>query len=188
MRLWKEMRNSAWCQVGQPILAAAGFQPARAGCEDLRPTGKSRLIGGCSQNWLPHTNGGIVLLAALLLACALPAFGAGKSPAVDPVVIFATYIGGSGNDTVRAVATDAAGDVYVAGYAYSADFPGTPPNNLLAFPRGFVLRLNPEGTRLIYSTVFGGNLGSGTSALALAVDSAGNAYVAGDTLSPDFPV
>jgi hypothetical protein len=40
--------------VGRPILAAAGFQPARAACEALRTLRTSRLKGGCRQDCLPH--------------------------------------------------------------------------------------------------------------------------------------
>src|ERR1039458_5485324 len=40
--------------VGQPILAAAGFQPALAGCEDSRTARKSRLKGGCGHDCPPH--------------------------------------------------------------------------------------------------------------------------------------
>ena len=40
--------------VGQPILAAAGFQPAFPACEGSRTPGESRLKGGCRQDCLPH--------------------------------------------------------------------------------------------------------------------------------------
>ena len=58
----------------------------------------------------------------------------------------------------------------------------------------FVVKLNPSGTALLYSTLLGGRpAGNDSSNLndvgnAIAVDSAGNAYVAGQTRSPDFPV
>ena len=111
-----------------------------------------------------------------------------KPLVIDPVVIYSTYIGGSGNDFMRAVGADAAGNAYVVGSAFSADFPGAPLSNSGPPQRGFVLKLNPEGTRLIYATVFGGKQGYGTSASGLAVDSGGNAYVTGSTESADFPV
>src|ERR1022692_3845834 len=50
------LRNGV-LSVGQPILAAAGFQPALAGIEDSRMPRKSRLKGGCRQNCLPHKTG-----------------------------------------------------------------------------------------------------------------------------------
>ena len=56
--------------VGQPILAAAGFQPAPADCEDSRPGRKSRLKGGCRQDCLPHVQQ-LLLIAFLLLASPL---------------------------------------------------------------------------------------------------------------------
>jgi uncharacterized protein (TIGR03437 family) len=109
---------------------------------------------------------------------------------IDPVLVFSTFLGGSSADTANAVATDPAGNIYVAGVTQSADFPVTPS----AFQRtqhangqttAFVSKLNPSGTALIYSTYLGGS--SQETAYGLSVDSSGNAYVVGQTASKDFP-
>lgn len=107
---------------------------------------------------------------------------------IDPVLIYSTYLGGSGYDQVRAVAADSAGNVYVTGVTKSRDFPVTAG----AFDRRidgqdvFVTKLNATGTALVYSTFLGGGFqdwGQG-----IAVDSSGNAYVTGFTEARNFPV
>ena len=106
-------------------------------------------------------------------------------------LVFSTYIGGSFDDGGLAIATDSAGDALVAGFTYSSDFPVTsdalqrpPAGNALA--HGFLLRLSPTGTALQYSTILGGN--SSDIIFAMAVDTGGNAYLAGNTDSSNFPV
>jgi hypothetical protein len=114
-------------------------------------------------------------------------------------LVYSTYVGGSGGqgnytgDKSNAIVVDATGDAYVAGETYSVDFPVTPgayqtTNSAAAKgdPNAFVTKLNPAGTALIYSTYLGGN--GWDTANAITVDTAGNAYVAGETFSTDFPV
>jgi uncharacterized protein (TIGR03437 family) len=78
------------------------------------------------------------------------------------------------NSMVYAVQTDATGNIYVAGFqgSYSKADP-------------FVAKLSPTGQTLYTTTFAGSNFGI---AWAIAVDSAGAAYVFGNTDSPDFPV
>ncbi|BCB77874.1 hypothetical protein Pflav_042840 [Phytohabitans flavus] len=109
---------------------------------------------------------------------------------IDPGLEYSTYLGGFGNQTGAAIAVDASGSAYVTGYTQSPTFPTTPG----AFDRtgsasndldAFVSKLNPSGTALVYSTFLGGsNFDQGRD---LAVDAAGNAYVAGQTRSSTFP-
>lgn len=100
---------------------------------------------------------------------------------------FSTYLGGSGDDEANAIAVDSAGNTYLAGFTDSADFPTT---NALqaAFGGGsqdaFVTKLDPSGA-VVYSTYLGGS--GQDNAGGIAVDAAGNAYVAGFTGSTDFP-
>jgi hypothetical protein len=103
-------------------------------------------------------------------------------------LLYATYIGGRGDDRVAGIAVDSFGQAYVAGTTASSNFPVAAAAQA-SFGGGkdaFALKLNATGNTLIYSTYLGGtNTDSGT---AVAVDSSGNAYVAGDTLSANFPV
>ena len=105
---------------------------------------------------------------------------------IDPVLIFSTYLGGSGGHSIpNAIATDSSGAAYVGGHTASLEFPTTPG----AFQEtgiagdGFVSKFDASGA-LVYSTYFGGY---GTSINAIAVSPTGEAYVAGSTSALDFP-
>ncbi|MBP2657446.1 MAG: hypothetical protein H6Q69_478 [Firmicutes bacterium] len=101
-------------------------------------------------------------------------------------LIYSTYLGGSNYDFVNDIAIDPSGNAYVTGWTLSTDFPITPgafqtsPNGV---EDGFVTKLNPTGSALVYSTYLGGGYGNG-----IAVDTSGNAYVTGTTGSADFPI
>ncbi len=102
-------------------------------------------------------------------------------------LVYSTYLGGSAADTAQGVAVDSSGDAYLAGYTYSSDFPTASPYQAAnaGSADAFVAKFNPAGTALLYSTYLGGTgLDQGT---CIAVDSTGNAYVGGDTLSAAFP-
>jgi hypothetical protein len=102
-----------------------------------------------------------------------------------PALLFASTLGGSQSDTVRAIATDAARNIYVVGETYSPDFPGPGTSNSLR-RAAFVVKLNSTGSQILYSVVWSGT--GANAALAVAVDPGGNAYVTGVTSSTDFPV
>ena len=119
---------------------------------------------------------------------ALGAYDASQPVVVDPVLLYATYLGGSAFNQANAVATDAAGEAFVAGYTLSADFPivGGVQTTLHAGNfDAFVAKLSADGTKLLYSTYLGGT--SDDRANGIAVDSTGAAYVTGATTSTDFP-
>jgi len=107
---------------------------------------------------------------------------------IDPLLVYSTFLGGSGQDTGNGIAVDSSGNVYIAGQTVSLDFPTTLP--LVAAYGGntdaFVAKLNANGSALVYSTFLGGNLND--VARSIAVDNAGNAYVTGETNSGNFPV
>jgi hypothetical protein len=115
---------------------------------------------------------------------------------IDPVLVYSTYLGGSGDDFGYAIAVDAAGNAYVAGSTTSTDFPKKNPQqpNFGTGTSAFIAKLNPTGTALVYSTYFGGTT-TGTSppappfqaAYGIAVDSSGSAYLTGETDSNNFP-
>jgi hypothetical protein len=114
------------------------------------------------------------------------AYDSSKPLVIDPIVAYSTYLGGNGYDYGTDVAADAAGNIYIAGYTFSVDFPtsGGYDTTFSAPIDGFITKLSTT-TGLLYSTYLGG---SGTDAIdALAVDALGNAYVTGNTLSLNFP-
>jgi hypothetical protein len=120
-----------------------------------------------------------------------------QSLVIDPVLVYSTYLGGSGSElgfNVGSIQVDAAGSAYVTGWTTSTDFPTTdgafqPASGGGADPcvdcDAFVSKLDPTGSALVYSTYLGGSrseVGAG-----IAVDPSGNAYVTGSTNSADFP-
>jgi hypothetical protein len=112
-----------------------------------------------------------------------------KPLVIDPVLIYSTFLGGSGQDNGLAISVDPSGNAYVTGDTASANFPTVNP--IQASRNGsqdaFVSKFNAAGSALIYSTYLGGSAGF-ENGWDIDVDSAGNAYVAGRTTSTDFPV
>jgi hypothetical protein len=103
-------------------------------------------------------------------------------------LVYSTYLGGNGNERGVGIAVDGQGAVYVAGETGSTNFPTTAalqPTFRGGNTDGFVAKLNAAGTGLVYSTYLGGT--GDDAAGSIAIDAAGNAYVAGSTWSPDFP-
>lgn len=119
-----------------------------------------------------------------------------KLNAGGTALLYSTYLGGSGGDRGSSIAIDSAGNAYITGETNSPNFPTT----LGAFDTsynggslsgenygdGFVSMLNTSGTELVYSTYFGGSADDRGN--AIAVDNAGNVYIAGQTLSTNFPI
>ena len=112
---------------------------------------------------------------------------------IDPMFSYSTYFGGNAGDTGLAIKVDNSGSVYLAGETLSTSFPtAETPNPFQAQSHGgtstgdaFIAKLDSTGSKLIYFTYLGGSRDDG--AYDLAIDSSGNAYVTGFTVSPDFP-
>lgn len=112
---------------------------------------------------------------------------------IDPALGYSSYLGGSGYEFATGIAVDGSGDAYVTGLTASTDFPVTPGAFQMTCGGGcsntgdaYVTEFNPTGSTLVYSTYLGG---SGSDAgQGIAVGSSGNAYITGQTYSPDFPV
>jgi hypothetical protein len=128
-----------------------------------------------TMNGLQPTSGG-----------SIETFVAKLNPA-GSALVYSTYLGGGGIDFGNSMAVDFAGNAYVTGNTNSTNFPTAnplqPTNS--GYYDAFVTKLNPTGSALVYSTYLGGSgfdRGDG-----ITVDSSGNAYVTGDTLSTDFP-
>jgi hypothetical protein len=102
-------------------------------------------------------------------------------------LVYSTFLGAGGSEVGRGIAVDGQGHAYVIGESV-AGFPTT-PGAFQPIPGGandaFVTKLNLDGTALVYSTFLGGSRAEFGTAIAL--DTLGNAYVAGQTLSADFP-
>lgn len=109
----------------------------------------------------------LFLYSGLAFAATAPTF---------PALTYSTYLRDS--FTPSAIATDSSGNIYLAGNAIVD--PAASQTTVL------VVKLNPQASQYLYVRFLGGSMND--SASALAVDRAGNAYVAGVTTSPDFPV
>jgi sugar lactone lactonase YvrE len=164
--------------------------------------------------------GEFALLAKNSIGFKLGQYDRAKPLVIDPVLVYSTFLSGSGfgwsddygNEGLNGgegtqIAVDKTGNVYLAGTTSVLDFPVT-TGSLQGAPGGtaytgngsysFVLKLDPTGSNLIYSTYFGGkgenqySSGSdwvaGTVISSLFVDSAGDAYLCGGTYSRDFPI
>jgi hypothetical protein len=105
-------------------------------------------------------------------------------------LVFSSYLGGNSLDGGDSIALDASGNTYIAGVTQSADFPTTPG----AFQtkcggscaeNGFVAKLNPTGSALVYSTYLGGSMFDAVN--SMVINPSGNSYVTGYATSSDFP-
>jgi beta-propeller repeat-containing protein len=110
-------------------------------------------------------------------------------------LLYSTYLGGTDWEDGTDMKIDAQGNAYITGGTLSIDFPTVDaaqpiPDARAEFPNahnnGFVTKINPDGSRLIYSSYLGGK--SVDSGMGIALDLLGNAYVAGITRSEDLPV
>lgn len=109
-----------------------------------------------------------------------------KLNAAGTAMEYATFVDGSTQG--QGIAVDGQGNAYVAGATGSDAFPTVSPlqSSRQGAADAFVLKLNPTGTALGYSTYLGGTQDDWAN--AIAVDTQGNAYVTGETYSSDFPV
>ena len=182
---------------GSPIHSETGFE--RALGIGVDSSGNAYIAGVTASNNLPVTAGvvqtafgGSTLNIRYFVG---DAFVAKFTP--SGMLSYVTYLGGSGDDAATGIAVDSAGDAYLVGVTNSKDFPTTPGvlqralkgaggNSCVRLGDAFVTKLNPSGNQLLYSTYLGGSLDD--FGWAIQIDAQGDAYVAGATLSSDFPV
>ncbi len=115
-------------------------------------------------------------------------YDASRNLVIDPVLVYGSFLGGTGVDKAQGIAVDAAGNAYLTGETASAAFPTTAGAYDTAKSTGsdvFVTKLNASGTGLVYSTFIGGS--GNDVAWGIALDAAGNAYVTGSTTSSNLP-
>ena len=107
------------------------------------------------------------------------------SPAGNSMM-YSSYLGGSGFDSVYAAAVDGAGNAYLGGITSSVNFPASGfQKTLNGTSDAFLAVVKPDGSGLNYSTYFGGE--SDDFCFSLAVDNSGNVYMAGETFSLRLP-
>ena len=129
------------------------------------------------------------LLAANEVSIALGTYDRNYKVIIDPTLSFSTYLGGSTLDQANAVAVDSNGEAYVTGFTASTDFPTQGPEQGVLGGTGenaFVTKFAADGKSLVFSTYLGGSRGD--TGAAIAVDSAGSAYVTGSATSINFPL
>jgi hypothetical protein len=122
-------------------------------------------------------------------------------------LLYSTYLGGSAFDQPASIAIDSLGEVHVAGYTLSQNFPVANANQATMLPNqageygtyGFLTKFSVDGSTLIYSTFLAGNAvaqqncGSPcypapyNAVSAVTVDASGNAYATGSTSANNFP-
>ena len=125
----------------------------------------------------------------LVIAAVLMAGISNMVFAANPSLVYSTYLGGANEDRVNAIAVDSSGNVYLAGFTVSPNFPGvsgsSSQSSIIAGTDAFVSKISASGV-LLWSTYLGG---AGIDiANAIAVDGSGIVYITGSTTSTDFPV
>ena len=160
-------------------LGGSSYDQAYGAATD--PAGNTYLVGYTSSTLFPT----IDPLQATLAGGVYDAFVCKLSPTGS--ILYATFLGGKGADLGYAIAADALGNAYVAGVTFSTDFPTVSPLQASAGGKqdAFVAKLNANGAALVYSTYLGGS--QDDFAQGIAVNAAGNAFVAGTSFSNNFP-
>jgi len=167
-------------------------------------SGDAYIVGGTQSPDFPTTPGAFQIVNKATVFNYLGGSFVSKLNPAGSALVYSTYLDGSNTDVANAIAVDAEGNAYVTGFATSPDFPTTPgvfqpalaltPLELASeMSNVFVTKLNPSGSGLVYSTFLGGNRtfnpgAYGDVGTSIAVDSSGNAYIAGSTEDVDFPV
>ena len=161
--------------------------------------GEAYVGGNTSSNDFPVTKG------ALQVAREGPNMYAGfvtKLNASGSALVYSTYLGGNGHDSVNAIALDSNGNAYATGSTTSPDFPitaGAFQSKIgisgFGYPQAnvFVSELNNDGKALVYSTFLGGSTGfaladEGDEANGIALDPQGMVYLTGMACTIQYPV
>lgn len=134
-------------------------------------------------------NARFLLLANNQLGFEVGSYDRSRELVIDPSISYATYLGGTAEDDGNAIAIDSSGNTYVAGQTASTNFPTVAGSYSTMNAGGFdafVTKISADGSTLIYSTYVGGS--GDDSGNAIAVDTSGNVFVAGQTASStNFP-
>ena len=136
--------------------------------------------------------GGFVLRGANRAGFAIGSYDHTRELVIDPILVFSTYFGGSGDEHSTSVAVDGSFNIYLTGSTTSPNLPtvkGNYQTTLNGAQNAYVAKITPPlgslGATLDYVTYLGG---SGTdSPVGISVDGRGAPFVAGTTSSPNFP-
>ncbi len=148
----------------------------------LEATGAAHVVGSTGSTNFPVSGGVQVANAGGVFDAFVAKFGASGA------LGFSSYLGGAGRDEAAAVAVDAAGATYVAGFTASDNFPvaGFAPQHARAGGEdGFVSKVDAAGSTLTLSTFLGGS--SNDRAQGVVATAAGVMFVVGFTGSTNFP-
>ena len=157
----------------------------------VHPNGDIYICGATKSNDFPTTSG---VFQSLYGGGESETFIARLNPELS-TLIAATYLGGSKEDCASSIAVDEDGNICIAGFTTSPDFPTTPgaydqTYNDVSSGGGdvFISILTPELDELVASTYLGGTLSERFHHFRMAIDTNGNIFVGGGTLSFNFPV
>jgi hypothetical protein len=149
-----------------------------------------QIVGGMRQ----EISGGYKILGAHTVTFSIGTYNHALPLVIDPILSYSTYFGGNAGETAWAVAVNTNdGSIYIAGQTLSKQFyntntPGAFQTNFAGGTQAgdaFVAKFDNSGQNLLYFTYLGGS--GDDAAYGLAVDGAGNAYIAGATDSTNFP-
>jgi hypothetical protein len=196
----------------QNFPTANAFQAASGGLDDVFITKLSNsgsiifstYLGGSDVELLPNDlrlaedNNGNIYLSGTTFSTNFPTLNATQATYSDNgdlflseidasgKLLFSTYLGGSGQDAIDRIITDASGNVYLVGVTASTDLPlKNAFQNQSSGNKTFVVAKYSADHQLVYSTYLGGTLGQ--ELFKFTADNSGNLYLMGRTLSQDFP-
>lgn len=107
---------------------------------------------------------------------------------VEKKLIFSTLIGGNADDYSKSISVDPDGNIFIGGETESFDYPvkNTPYSQYLGLKDGFISKFSNDGTKLLYSSYFGGSKPDRIN--SIAAGGAGEIYITGGTFSNDIPI
>jgi uncharacterized protein (TIGR03437 family) len=173
--------------IWSTLLGGAGDETAAGIAVDA--TGSVYLTGSTNSTDFPISQGAPQPTKAIGGQDGLDGFVT-KLNAAGSAVVYSTYLGGRSDDTPADIAINGIGEAFVAGFTLSTTFPTTAGalktrDDALLY-EGFATKIDTAGTRFVYSTYIGGT--TAELIAAIAVDSQGNAYLAGTSFSTDLLV
>ena len=125
-----------------------------------------------------EVEGGYILANKATVAFKIGAYDHSLPLIIDPVLVYSSFLGGSGDDGVYEVAVDGSGNAFATGYTSSVNFPTTLGAYDTSYNGGsdaFVTKLNSTGTAAMFSTYLGG--ADNEQGDGIAIDASGNVYV-----------